>query len=188
MTSPNRPNEVAPGGMRGATRMHDPSEATHDRVRRHTMNIAFIVIVFLNFLQWHWVTPVRGWDWLSVALFIIAAAPLGLAVKVFELRFKMARNERRRALRELPSRKQAGFALYSVLFVVALVLRVERWTWALVGIWACDFVTYYHDRPERMRHLYAVTKTLDELREFPAPWAWTLPALGWEVLCRYLAK
>lgn len=188
MTSSNRPTDVAPGGMHGATRMHDPSEAAHDRVRRHIMNITFIVLVFANFLQWNWVAPVRGWDWLSVAVYMIAAAPLGLAVKMFELRFKMARDERQRALREVPTRKQAELALYSLLFVVALVLRLERWTWALVGIWAYDFVTYYHDRPERMRHLYAVTKTLDELRAFPAPWAWTLPALGCEVLRRYLVK
>jgi hypothetical protein len=59
-------------------------------------------------------------------------------------------------------------------------------TWALWGIWLYDFVTYYHDRPERIRHLYSVTKTLDELREFRVPWAWTLPALVWEVAKRLL--
>lgn len=165
--------------------MHDPSEAAHDRVRRRCMNAAFVVIVALNFAQWHWI-GVHGWDWLSVLLLMVAAMPLGVAVKVFELRFKMAAEERQRALREIPVWKQAEFAGYALLAVAALTLNIERVSWALLGVWLYDFVTYYHDRPERMRHLYAVTKTLDELREFPAPWAWTLPALAWEIGCRFL--
>ena len=175
----NRPNETAPGGMRGATRMHDPSEAEHDRLRRRVMNIAFVVIVLLNAAQLRYV----GADWRRVLLLIIAAVPAGLAVKVFELRFKMAREERRQVLRELPAAK---FFAYAVLAVVVFALDAPLVTWALVGVWGYDFVTYYHDRPERMRHLYAVTKTLDELRDFPAPWAWTLPALVWEIVRRWL--
>ena len=175
----NRPNEIAPGGMRGATRMHDPSEAEHDRRRRRVMNLAFVVIVVLNAAQLRYV----GADWRRVLLLIIAAVPAGLAVKVFELRFKMAREERRQVLRELPAAK---FFAYATLAVVVFALDAALVTWALVGVWGYDFVTYYHDRPERMRHLYAVTKTLDELRDFPAPWAWTLPALVWEIAQRWL--
>src|SRR5438093_10200822 len=107
--------------MGGATRMFDPSEAAHDRVRRHAMNIAFIVMVFVNVAQWNLVARVRGWDWLSVALLVIAAMPLGMTVKVFELRFKMAREERRRALREIPTRKQLEFALYALPVTVVFV-------------------------------------------------------------------
>jgi hypothetical protein len=175
----NRPNETAPGGMRGATRMHDPSEAEHDRLRRRVMNIAFVVICALNFAQWRWI-GVHGRGWLSVLLLVIAAMPSGMAVKVFELRFKMAEEERQRALREIPAKQAGAFVLYALFTATVFVLNFERVTWALFGIWLYDFVTYYHDRPERIRHLYAVTKTLDELREFPAPWAWALPALVFE--------
>jgi hypothetical protein len=107
---------------------------------------------------------------------------LGLAVKIFELRFKMAAEERRLVLRELPTRKKIEFAIYSALAIFVFVSQRFSLTWELWGVWLYDFVTYYHDRPERMRHLYAVTKTLDEIRDFRAPWAWALPALVWEIL------
>ncbi len=183
-TSP-RPSDAAPGGMRGATRMHDPSEAQHDRIRRRLMNGAFVAILLLNLAQLRWI-GVCGWDWLRVLFLIVAAAPLGLTVKVFELRFKMAAEERRRVLRELPQRRKIEFAAYGLLATVVFALESPLVTWALWGIWLYDFVTYYHDRPERIRHLYSVTKTLDELRDFRAPWAWTLPVLVWEVARRIL--
>jgi hypothetical protein len=175
-----RPADVAPGGMSGATRMYDPSEAAHDRVRRGAMNAALLVIAALNFAQWRWLGGVRGWDWLGVVLLLIAAAPLGMAAKVFELRFKMSAEQRVRALSELPKRKKAEWCAYAALVSLALALSGPLMTWALFGGWFYDFATYYHDRPERMRHLYAVTKTLDELRAFRAPWVWTLPALAFE--------
>lgn len=183
MTISERPNDAAPGGMRGATRMHDPSEAEHDRVRRRVMNIAFVVIALLNAGQLHFI-GVHGWDWLRVVLLAIAAAPTGLAIKVYELRFKMAQEERAQLLRELPARVEFNFIAYAALVVVVFALNAPQVTWAMVGVWLYDFVTYYHDRPERMRHLYAVTKTLDELREFRAPWAWTLPAIAMEIVSR----
>ena len=179
-----RPDNVAPGGMGGATRMHDPSEAAHDRVRRRVMNIAFVVIALLNVLQLRYIGA-HGWDWLRIALLIVAAIPAGMAVKVFELRFKMAPEERRQVIRELPSGR---FFAYAAIAIVVFWLSMPVGTWALVGVWAYDFVTYYHDRPERMRHLYAVTKTLDELRNFPAPWAWALPALAWEITRQLLER
>lgn len=183
MTRSTRPEDAAPGGMRGSARMFDPSEAAHDRVRRRAMNAAFVVIALLNAVQLRFV-GVAGWDWLRVLLLVIAAVPAGVAVKVFELRFKMAREERRRALRELPAAK---FLVYAALASVVFALDAPLVTWALLGVWLYDFVTYYHDRPERMRHLYAVTKTLDELRDFRAPWAWPLPALAVE-LARWLSQ
>jgi hypothetical protein len=185
MNPTSRPADAAPGGMSGATRMHDPSEAAHDRVRRRCMNVAFVLIVALNVVQWRLV-GVHGCDWIMAVLLAVAAAPLGMAVKVFELRFKMAADERRRMLREVPAHKQAEWLAYTLLAVVALAWQGTLATWALWGLWAYDFFTYYHDRPERMRHVYAVAKTLDELRGFPMPWAWTLPAIAWEVVKRLL--
>jgi hypothetical protein len=77
-----------------------------------------------------------------------------------------------------------AFAAHAVVAISAFAMGWKVVTWALWGIWLYDFVTYYHDRPERMRHLYAVTKTLDELRDFPAPWAWAIPALICEIIRR----
>lgn len=170
--------------MGGTKRMLDPTEELHDRVRRRAMNIAFVVIALLNLAQVRYV-GVHGWDWLRVALVIIAAMPAGVGVKVFELRFKMAAEERRQALLGLPVRK---WTAYVGLAIPAFGLAAPAVTWALAGIWLYDFVTYYHDRPERMRHLYAVTKTLDELRDFRVPWAWALPALAFEVARRLLER
>jgi len=167
--------------MHGATRMHDPSEAEHDRMRRRWMNVAFVVIALLSFAQLRWI-GVHGWDSLGVVLLIVAAMPLGLNVKVFELRFKMAPAERQLVLQELPTRRKIDFVIYGALVVVVFALQSPLVTWGLWGIWLYDFVTYYHDRPERLRHLYAVTKTLDELRDFRAPWAWVLPSLAWGII------
>lgn len=175
-----RPSDAAPGGMRGATRMHDPSEAAHDWTRRRWMNIGFMVLLAATLAQSHWIV-LRGWGCLGPGLLIIAAAPLGVAVKIFELRFKMAATERRRVLHELPTRKKIEFTIYGALVTFAFALQPVSLLWELWGVWLYDFITYYHDRPERMRHLYAVTKTLDEIRDFRAPWAWALPALAWEI-------
>ena len=161
--------------------MPDPSEAAHDRVRRWLMNLAIFMIVPLNVVQWR-VAELTGWDWLEAGLLAVAAAPLGLAVKVYELRFKMARPERERMLNELPRHRQLALAAHVLLLVVACVGGLHVVTFGLWGIWLYDFVTYYHDRPERMRHLYAIAKTLDELRDFPAPWAWVLPALAAQLI------
>lgn len=180
MTLSNRPDDVAPGGMRGATRMHDPSEAAHDQTRRRLMNVAFVVILIATFAQLHWDNP-RGPTWFGALLLIAAGVPLGLTVKIFELRFKMAVAERRTVLRELPDRRKMELVVYGLLACLAFAQQPYAIVWPLWGTWLYDFVTYYHDRPERLRHLYAVTKILDELREFPAPWVWTLPALAWEI-------
>jgi hypothetical protein len=181
MNPSTRPSDAAPGGMHGATRMHDPSEAEHDRTRRRSMNMAFVIILLLNLAQLHWI-GVHGWNWLGVVLLIAATMPLGLGIKVFELRFKMAASERRLVLRELPTRRKIDFAIYSALVLIVFAMHPRLLTWGLWGVWLYDFVTYYHDRPERLRHLYAVTKTLDELRDFRAPWAWALPALAWGII------
>jgi len=176
-----RPPDAAPSGMGGATRMHDPSEALHDRRRRRCMNVAFVLIALLTAAQIHW-GGMHGLEWLRALLLIATAAPLGVGIKVFELRFKMANAERERMLLELPVRKRAEFLIYALLSIAVFSLNISRLSWTLVGVWGYDFVTYYHDRPERIRHLYAVAKTLDEIRQFRAPWAWALPAVVWEVV------
>jgi hypothetical protein len=180
MTFSNRPSDAAPGGMRGATRMRDPSEAAHDQTRRRLMNVAFVAILLATLAQLHWGDP-HGCTRLGALLLIAAGVPLGLTVKIFELRFKMAVAERRAVLRELPARRKIELMLYGLLASIAFAQQPYAIIWPLWGVWLYDFTTYYHDRPARIRHLYAVTKTMDELRQFPAPWAWTLPALAWEI-------
>jgi hypothetical protein len=187
MNRMTRPADAAPGGMGGATRMRDPSEELHDRVRRRLMNAAFVLIAALIALQLRF-TGVHGLDWLRVVLLAVAAAPLAMGVKVFELRFKLADEERRRMLGELPVKTTAGFAVYVLLVAAVCAGNIPRLPWALLGLWCYDFVSYYHDRPERIRHLYAAAKILDELRGFRAPWAWALPALAFEAVRRTLAR
>jgi hypothetical protein len=187
MNRMTRPADAAPGGMGGVTRMRDPSEALHDRVRRGLMNGAFVLVALLITLQLKF-TGVHGLDWLRVLLLAVAAAPLAMGVKVFELRFKLADEERRRMLGELPAKTTAGFIVYVLLAAVVFACNVPRLPWALLGLWCYDFVSYYHDRPERIRHLYAAAKILDELRWFRAPWVWTLPSLAFEVIKRVLAR
>jgi len=150
MTLSNRPNDAAPGGMRGATRMHDPSEAEHDRMRRRLMNVAFVMMLLATLAQLHWSDP-HGCTWLGAVL------------------------------RELPARRKMELAVYGLLASVVFVQQSRSIIWPLWGVWLYDFITYYHDRPERIRHLYTVTAIMDELRQFPAPWLWTLPALTWEI-------
>jgi hypothetical protein len=171
-----RPDNSNPGGMGGSTRMHDPSETGHDRVRRRLMNLAFLAIVALHVVQWHWI-GVSGWVWVNVLLLAAAGAPLGLTVKLFELRFKMSAEERRRALDDLPARRKFELAGFALVLMAALVLNSLHMTWTLWGMWFYDFVSYYHDRPRRMRRIYAVTMILDELRAFPCPWLWPAPAV-----------
>ena len=99
-----RPSDAAPGGMRGATRMHDPSEAAQDRTRRRLMNLAFVAMLLATLAQLHWGDSHRR-TWLGALWLMAAGIPLGLTVKIFELRFKMAAAERRTVLRELPARR-----------------------------------------------------------------------------------
>jgi hypothetical protein len=162
--------------MGGSQRMFDPSEAAHDRVRRRCMNLGLLLVAALQFGQWRWF-GMTGGDWWRAGLLAIAGLPLGVSVRVFELRFKLAAAERRRLLADLPVAAQLGWVIYSLLLTGAALLQPQLFTWPLVGLWLNDFYQYYRDRPERMRHLYAVTKTLDELRPTRAPWVWALPAL-----------
>lgn len=161
--------------MGGGSRMHDPSEAAHDRVRRRLMNIAFVMLAGLHVVLWRWI-GVTGWAWVNVLSLVLAGVPLGLTVKLVELRFKMSADERRRALDEIPVRRNLELAGYALVLMAALVLNSLYLTWPLWGMWLHDFVSYYHDRPHRMRHIYAVTMILDELRSFPCPWLWPVPA------------
>jgi len=64
--------------------------------------------------------PRTRMGWPNVVLLIVAAMPLGLAVKIFELRFKMAAMERQAVLRELPKDTKIGFAAYSALAILVI--------------------------------------------------------------------
>lgn len=181
MRNPTPRPAAAPAGMRGATRMNDPSEAAHDRIRRWLMNLAGLLILLVVGAHWRVVGVHGGREWLTVFLLAVAALPLALAGRVFELRFKLAAAERRQLLRQLPARCHAAYAVYALLAVAVFLLNAAHLAWTLPGVWLYDFLSYYHDRPERMRHLYAVANTLDDLRRFPRPWAWPIPALVWSI-------
>jgi len=176
--------------MGGITRMHDPSELAHDRVRRRVMNSAFLLIALLIGvdlwfcgLNWRRVLLVVGW--------VVGALPLALLVRACELRFKMAQEEWRRVISELPPRARGSFAFYLGLWMttaVGLPLWLGKasggslwqpWdiSWSLAGIWASDFFTYFRHRHERLRHLYMVTAALDDMRSFRNGVFCAMPAL-----------
>jgi hypothetical protein len=148
MNSSLRPTEEAPGGMGGSQRMPDPGEAQRDRQRRRWMMVGLLLIAGLNVLDL-WLIQPEWRDWCTVLLLAVAAVPLGLAVKVFELRFQMSRDERQQVLREVPARKQAEFVVYALLLTVLFGRNVWHVSWGLLGVWLYDFITYYHDRPGR---------------------------------------
>jgi hypothetical protein len=53
--------------------------------------------------------------------------------------------------------------------------------WPLWGVWLYDFITYYHDRPERIRHLYAVTRNNGRTSPVSRAMGLDAPALAWEI-------
>ncbi|MCS7049801.1 MAG: hypothetical protein NZ483_10985 [Verrucomicrobiae bacterium] len=171
-----RPPDPAPGGMGGMQRMLDPSEHAHDRVRRRLMNIAFLLLLIATAVI-VWTRDIRGTDILIGVVMMVAGVPLGLGVKTVELRFKMAADEWARVLGELPRRRRTELLATAGLILGAMVMLPVGLVALLWGAWGYDFVTYYHDRPQRLRHIYNVVMILDELRRFPWPWLWPLPAL-----------
>lgn len=173
-----RPPDAAPGGMGGIQRMPDPTEREHDRIRRRIMNIAFGILLIAGILSsMH--RELRIWDGVSGLLVFVAGIPLGLGIKIIELRFKMAGDEWYRVLRDIPFGRRTELLATGGLVLATLIWLPGAWVAMLTGAWAYDFVTYYHDRPQRLRHLYNVVMILDELRGFPRPWLWPLPAWLW---------
>jgi hypothetical protein len=165
-----RPENEAPGGMLGAKRMADPSEAAHDRARRAAMHVAFFALVTWAILQsWLAPTPQRGW---TVILFLVAGIPLAFAVRIFELRFKMSRAEWQKVLGELPRATKISLGVYIFCMILCGILWWRGILPLLLGAWLYDFVTYFRHRPERMRHLYAVVMALEDLRKFRFLWAY----------------
>lgn len=173
---PPPPSPPPPAAMGGTQRMVDPSETEHDLRRRRWMNIGFLLILVLGAAEWRWF-GIRGWDAVRLVALVLAGVPLSMTVRVFELRFKLAADERQTLLRQLPRRVQWRWVGYALVLLLAVATAGGQLAAVLLGMWGADFVGYYHDRPQRMRHLYAVTATLDDLRDFPAPWAWVVPAL-----------
>lgn len=140
------------------------------------MNAALVLLVGFSIVHWRW-GGLTATDAPMVLALVVAGWPLGLGVKVFELRFKVSTEQRRQFLREIPLRRQLVWTGYVVLLLAVLTLERRLAGWALWGAWLQDFWSYYRYRPERLRHLYAVVRTLEELRRFPVPWAWVLPAV-----------
>ncbi len=172
---PTRPSESTMGGTR---RMDDPSERRQDRLRRAGMNVVLVLIIAAAAAQVT-ITGLAGWRWLLAGLLVIGGTPLAMYPRVFELRFKMSREERRQAVAQLPAPAKTAWVIYAVLVTGLVLVSGDLVVWILPGAWARDFVTYYHDRPQRMRHLYAITATLDDLRSWRRPWTWTLPGWAW---------
>ncbi len=165
--------------MGGTRRMDDPSERIHDRRRRWLMNAVLVMILAAVVVQWR-STGLAGWRVLEAVLLVCAGVPLAITPRVWEIRFKMSRAEYREALTQLPRSCLVGWVVYGLLVVGIVLGARDLAVWMLPGAWAVDFVSYYHDRPQRMRHLYAITSTLDDLRNRRTPpWCWALPVIGW---------
>jgi hypothetical protein len=181
--------------MGGIVRMHDPTEREHDRVRRRLMNLSFLLLLLLLLLDGVlYGLTARKFLWMLA--WAIASVPLALGVRVFELRFKMAAQEWTRVLRELLRHATVslsicvllGFGVVAVVPTLATMsggvapIHALDGVWVLFGVWLSDFLTYYRHRPERMRHLYMVTATLDDLRGFRRGMLWPLSALALEAI------
>jgi|GEM_PF-1934913 len=179
--------------MGGITRMHDPSELAHDRVRRRVMNIAFaLILVGIGFDLYTF-----GWSarrGAFILAWIVASLPLSLFARLVELRFKMSRAELRQVLGEVTRSTRLLLAVFFVAWAV-VVLFVQHaprcftiagvtplsgvgLAWALFGAWLGDFFTYFRYRHERLRHIYMVTATLEDLRGFKKEIAYPPVALA----------
>lgn len=182
-----RPADVAPGGMGGIQRMPDPTEQSHDRIRRHGMSITFFVLLLVTIAQ-SVTREIRAEDLLTGLLMFLAGIPMGLGIKTVELRFKMAAAEWRCVLAEIRGYRRVELLATVLLALAATALLPGGAVGLLWGAWAYDFVTYYHDRPQRMRHLYNVVLILEALRTFPSPWLWGVPAFIWGVWLAVAAR
>lgn len=183
--------------MGGITRMRDPSELEHDRVRRRVMNIAFaLILIAIGFDLYTF-----GWNIrraVFIAAWVIASAPLSLFVRLAELRFKMSREELRQVLREIPSKTLALIAVFFVAWLAAIVLIQHAprfldlqeiaplagigFAWALLGAWLADFFTYFRYRHERLRHIYMVAATLEDVRGFKKQILFPIAAVALQTL------
>ena len=155
--------------MGGIHRQEDPSEFTQDRVRRRWLNIAFIVLAAACAMSGAGVAQLLG---------LIAGLPLGVMIKLAEMRAKVAPAEFKLFFKELPSYRIAEFVAWLGLVGAAIFKQPHALAWLFAGAWLYDFATYYRHRPERLRHLYAVTMAIDYFRGFHAPWAYPLPLLA----------
>jgi hypothetical protein len=195
-----RPTTPSPS-MGGITRMHDPSELAHDRVRRRAMHIAFAInLVAVAFDLYTFGISVRRAAFIVAWMF--ASIPLAIFPRLVELRFKMSGAELRLVLKEIPIAVRLLFAAFLVLWVAcvffhqltphipivsnrAAVSGISI-AWALFGVWLADFFTYFRYRHERLRHIYAVAATLEDLRGFKKESLCPLIALALQSLAFWL--
>jgi hypothetical protein len=158
--------------MGGTQRQPDPSELEQDCARRWWMNLAFIVLAAGCVMSGAGVGQFLG---------IVAGLPLGVAIKLAEMRPKVASEEFKLFVRELSGYRIAEFVGWLGVAGAAIFKQPLAFAWLLAGAWLYDAVTYYRHRPERLRHLYAVTMAIDYFRGFHAPWAYPLPLLAWAI-------
>lgn len=158
--------------MGGTRRQPDPSELEQDRARRWRMNLAFVVLAAGCAMSGAGVGQLLG---------LVAGLPLGVAIKLAEMRGKVAPEEFKLFVKELSGYRIAEFVAWLGVAGAAIFKQPLAFAWLLAGAWLYDFVTYYRHRPERLRHLYAVTMAIDHFRGFHVPWAYPLPLLAWAI-------
>ena len=158
--------------MGGMQRQPDPSELEQDRARRWWMNIAFVALAGGCAMSGAGVG-----QWLG----LVAGLPLGVAIKLAEMRVKVAPEEFKLFVKELSGYRIADFVIWLGVAGAGIFKQPLALAWMLAGAWLYDFITYYRHRPERLRHLYAVTMAIDCFRGFHAPWLYPLPLLAWSI-------
>ncbi|MBI5394066.1 MAG: hypothetical protein HZA91_02090 [Verrucomicrobia bacterium] len=156
--------------MGGSHRQPDPSELGQDRARRWWMNLAFVVLAGGCAMSGAGVS-----QWLG----LVAGLPLGVVINLAEMRAKVAPEEFKLFVKELPGSRIAEFVVWLGVAGAGIFVQPRVLAWMLAGAWLYDFITYYRHRPERLRHLYAVTMAIDGFRGFHVPWAYPLPLLAW---------
>ncbi len=171
MSDPQEPDR-APAGMGGIHRQEDPSELEQDRARRRWMNIVFLALAGGCAMSGAGVAQLLG---------LVAGLPLGVVVELAEMRAKVAPAEFKLFVKELPGFRIAEFVVWLGLAGACVFKQPLALAWLLAGGWLFDFLTYYRHRPERLRHLYAVTMAIDCFRRFRLPWLYPLPLLAWTV-------
>jgi hypothetical protein len=189
--------------MGGITRMHDPSELAHDRVRRRVMHIAFafVLIAIVCDLYTFGISVRRA---AFIIAWIIASIPLAIFPRLVELRFKMSGGELRRVLKEIPLRPRLHIAVVIVLWGASVLFhqvapRIDiladhaaisgiSIAWALFGVWLADFFIYFRHRDERLRHIYMVAAALEDVRGFQKEILCPLIALLIQTLAHILLR
>jgi hypothetical protein len=169
---PSEPRPTAPISMGGSHRQADPSELEHDRLRWRLSLSALLALVGGCAMNGAGVAQLLG---------LVVGIPLGAIIQIGEIRFRVAPQEFRLFVAELPSFHIGEFVIWLGLTGAAIFKEPRTFAWLLAGAWLYDFLTYYRRRPEMLRHLYAVATAIDRFRRFRLPWLYPLPLLVWAI-------